>query len=172
MQDRDQAAEEKLLAALRSAAEIVAAEKANVTETEYERRAGTVKVRRAETILVGLYRQTLADKGEHRLRSAVGHTDLYLGEDGTNIEAKRGADHRYVREALGQLLDYAVNVTVPVTNLAALLPARPSDPDIALLHNHGVDCIYWDGGLVFHTEHAPAHARAAMQPLWAVVLQR
>ena len=169
---QDEAAEGELLTALRSAAEIVAAEKANVTETEYERAAGTVKVRRAETMLVGLYRQSLDDKGDHRLRSAVGHTDLYLSEDGTIVEAKRGADHRYVREALGQLLDYAVNVTVPVASLAALLPARPSDPDIALLHTYGVDCIYWESGLTFRIEHAPADARAAMQRLWAVVLKR
>jgi hypothetical protein len=169
-QDEEAAAE--LLAALRSAAEIVAAEKANVTETEYERAAGTVKVHRAETMLVGLYRQTLADKGDHRLRSAVGHTDLYLSEDGTIVEAKRGADHRLVREALGQLLDYAVNVTVPVMSLAVLLPARPSDPDIKLLHTYGVDCIYWHGDLIFRTEFAPAEARAAMQPRWAVVLER
>ncbi|KAB1923407.1 hypothetical protein F8280_15970 [Micromonospora noduli] len=169
---QDEKAEAELLDALRSAVEIVAAEKANVTETEYERAASTVKVRRAETMLVGLYRQTLADKGEHRLRSAVGHTDLYLSEDGTIVEAKRGADHRYVREALGQLLDYAVNVTVPVTSLAALLPARPSDPDLGLLHTYGIDCIYWDGGLTFRTEPAPAEARAVMQRLWVVVLER
>ena len=169
---QDEQAEAELLAAFGVAPEIVDAENAHVTSTTYERTAGTVFVRRAESVLVARYRQSIAGSGDHRLRSAVGFTDLYLSDSGEIIEAKRGADHRYVRDALGQLLDYAVNVTVPVNGLTALLPAAPCNADVALLHAYGVDCLYWDGDQTFVRIPAPAESRQVMQSRWAVVVKR
>jgi hypothetical protein len=169
---QDARAEARLLEALGVTSELVHAEKVHVTSTTYERTAATVVVRRAEAVLVARYRDSLPDVATHRLRSAVGHTDLYLNENREIIEAKRGSDHRYVREALGQLLDYAVNVTEPVRCLTALFPAAPSEPDIALLHTYGVDCLYWDGDSRFARRAAPAERREAMQSLWATVLDR
>ncbi|MFG1607441.1 hypothetical protein [Actinoplanes sp. NPDC049265] len=169
---QDQQAGEALLAALGIPAEIVDAEKTHVTSTSYERTSGTVVVRRAEAALLARYRQSIAGSGDHRLLSAVGHTDLYIIETGEIIEAKRGAVHRYVRDALGQLLDYAVNVTAPVGRLTALFPAEPSNADIGLLHTYGVDCLYWDGDSTFPRRPAPDEAREAMRPLWAATLRK
>ncbi|MEU7872802.1 hypothetical protein [Dactylosporangium sp. NPDC049140] len=165
MQDKE--AEVKLLAALGLPAELAKAENVHVTSAIYERTPGTVVVRRAEAVLVALYRQSVAGLGDHRLRTAVGFTDLYLSDSGDIIEAKRGSEHRYVREALGQLLDYAVHVTVPVRKLTALFPASPSEADIKLLHTYGVDCLYWEGASRFVRIPASAAARAAMESIRA-----
>lgn len=160
----------QLLAALDATAEIVDAERTHVTSTTYERTAGTVVVRRAEALLVARYRKSLGGSGDVRLRSAVGHTDLYVTDEGEIIEAKRAASHRYVREALGQLLDYAVNVTAPVHRLTALFPAAPGRADIDLLHAYGIDCLHWDGDDLFVRIAAPDAARESMHPVWATTV--
>jgi hypothetical protein len=161
----DTQAENDLLTEL-SGHDIVNAEQIHVGSTSYERTAGVVIVRRAEALLVARYRQSLGSGADQRLKSAVGFTDLYLSTDGDIIEAKRGAEHRYVREALGQLLDYAVNTTAAVHRLTALFPARPAERDIRLLHIYGVDCLYWAGSDDFVRLDAPATARTLMHPLW------
>ncbi|MBW6432726.1 hypothetical protein KZ829_03095 [Actinoplanes hulinensis] len=161
----DRLAEIDLLAAL-GADEVVDAEQVHVDSTSYERTAGTVLVRRAEARLVARYRESLGSTGNHRLKSAVGFTDLYLNDDSDIIEAKRSAEHRYIREALGQLLDYAVNTTVAVHRLTALFPSRPASPDIRLLHTYGIDCLYWNGGNDFVRLEASDAARMLMRPLW------
>ena len=79
----------------------------NTDSTQYQREPGTVIVQRQESRFVARYRQTLPAAQAKRLRLAVGWTDLYLVDTADLIEAKRSAGHRYVREALGQLLDYA-----------------------------------------------------------------
>jgi hypothetical protein len=88
---------------------VVDAEASNTDSTQYQREAGTVIVQRQESRFVARYRQTLPDTQAKRLRLTVGWTDLYLVETADLIEAKRSAGHRYVREALGQLLDYAAH---------------------------------------------------------------
>ncbi|GIM95616.1 hypothetical protein [Paractinoplanes toevensis] len=117
------------------------------------------------------YRESLGASEDQRLKSAVGFTDLYLSEDGDIIEAKRGAEHRYLREALGQLLDYALNPTFAVHRLTALLPARPVEPDIRLLHTYGVDCLYCKGGNDFTRLEAPGSTRTLMRPLWGTAVR-
>jgi hypothetical protein len=164
---QDRRAEAALLAALQDRSDVVPAETAHVTMTTYEQPARTVTVHRAEAMLVSRYRDTLPGLGDHRLRSAVGHTDLYLADDGDIIEAKRAAEHRYVRDALGQLLDYALNTTAPVHRLTALFPTVPAPADIQLLHTYGIDCLYWDGADTFTRLPAPNQARDLMRPLWA-----
>jgi hypothetical protein len=107
---------------------VVAAEGSHVDSTQYERDAGTVIVWRGEAQLVARYRQTIQYPAK-RLRLDVGWTELYRVKEADLTEAKVSARHRYVREALGQLLDYAAHCTQPVNRLTALFPnaAAPSD---------------------------------------------
>jgi hypothetical protein len=164
---QDQRAETALLAALYGRSEVVAAEANRTAATTYELPARTVTVHRAEAALVNTYRQSIAGLGNHRIRSTVGFTDLYLTDDGDIIEAKRAAEHRYVRDALGQLLDYALNTHEPVNRLTALFPVAPAAADVRLLHNYGVDCLHWDRETTFIRLPAPEHNRELMRPLWA-----
>jgi len=130
---------------------------ANATDrTQYQRSPGAVIVERAESRFVARYRQTLPDEQAKRLRLSVGLTDLYLVDTGDLIEAKRSAAHRYVRDALGQILDYAAHCTQPVNRLSALFPAKPTDSDVRLLNAYGIDCLYWEGGNDF-LRHLAAH---------------
>jgi hypothetical protein len=102
------------------------------------------------------------------LRTPAGIADLHLtGPDGTEIiEAKRSSDHRFVREALAQLLDYAPHSPLPADRLATLLPVRPADADIALLHRYGIDCLFRTTPGAFQRSPAPAAAREYMQKRW------
>jgi hypothetical protein len=95
--------------------------------SSYERTSGTIVVHRAEALLVAEYEGTLTDQSVKRIRTPAGITDLYVtGSDGVEmIEAKSGSDHRFVRQALGQLLDYAPHTPAPVSRLGALFPKRP-----------------------------------------------
>lgn len=80
---------------------MVDAEASHVDSTHYERQARTVTVWRGESQLVAWYRQTLPEQAKC-LRLDVGWTDLYRVKEADLIEAKVPAEHRYVREALGQ----------------------------------------------------------------------
>lgn len=95
---------------------------------------------------------------------ASGPTDLYIEYNGTFdlIEAKSSASHAYVRQALGQLLDYAYATKVPVTTLACLLPSRPANADVELLNAYGIDCIYRTGPSLFARE----AARSTRRNVW------
>lgn len=80
------------------------------------------------------------------LRLDVGRTDLYVIDESDLIEAKVSAGHRYVRQALGQMLDYAAHCPLPISRLTALFPEAPEQGDVRLLHIYGIDCLYWAGG--------------------------
>jgi hypothetical protein len=149
----------------RSLARVVEAEASHVESTEYERKAGTVVVRRGEAQLVTLYSQTIP--ASNALLLSVGRTDLYIVEEGDLIEAKVSAGHRYVRQALGQLLDYAAHCTLPVNRLTALFPEAPEQSDVRLLHIYGIDCLYWTGGNQFSRLRAPAEARKRISASWS-----
>ena len=92
---------------------------------------------------------------------ASGLTDLYVECNGSFdlIEAKSSASHAHVRQALGQLLDYAHATTVPVTTLGCILPARPASADVELLNAYGIDCRYRTGPLLLSREGAPSSRR-------------
>jgi hypothetical protein len=165
-EQQDQQAADALLSALGVGSTVVDAEANNIPSTQYERPAGTVIVRRAEAELVARYRQTLADSQAKRLRLAGGWSDLYAVADADLIEAKSDSTHRYVRQALGQLLDYAANATQPVRRLTALFPRAPAPADIRLLHVYGIDCLYWTGGSEFHRIEAPEPARLRISTAW------
>jgi hypothetical protein len=145
---------------------VVDAEASNTDSTQYEREPGTVIVQRQESRFVARYRQTLPAAQAKRLRLAVGWTDLYVVDTADLIEAKRSAGHRYVREALGQLLDYAAHCTQPLNRLTALFPSKPTDRDVQLLHAYGIDCLYWEGGEDFPRLEAPATARDRIRASW------
>jgi hypothetical protein len=163
---------EALLRALATDSAVVDAEASHVGSTEYERKAGKVTVWRGEAQLVARYRETLPETQAKRLRLAVGYTDLYREEDGDLIEAKVSARHRYVREALGQLLDYAAHCPLPVNRLTALFPQVPASSDIRLLHAFGIDCLYWTGGDNFPRREAPAEVRERMAEAWSSLARR
>ena len=165
--DEDRRADEALERALATDAAVVDAEASNTDSTQYQREAATVTVERKESQFVARYRQTLPTAEAKRLRLAVGLTDLYLVDTADLIEAKRSPAHRYVREALGQLLDYAAHCTQPLNRLTALFPGKPTASDIRLLHAYGIDCVYWEGGDRFARLEAPAEARDRMRAAWA-----
>jgi len=165
----DQRADEALARALARDSAVVDAEASNTDGTQYEREPGTVIVRRQESRFVARYRQTLPAAQAKRLRLEVGWTDLYIIDTADLIEAKRSAGHRYVRDALGQLLDYAAHCTQPLNRLTALFPARPADKDIQLLHAYGVDCLHWEGGDDFFRLEAPAETRDRIRAAWGRV---
>lgn len=122
---------------------------------------------RGEARLVARYLETLPPVKATRLRLSVGLTDLYDTETADIIEAKVSADHHYVRQALGQLLDYAAHCTQPLSQLTVLFPTRPAPSDIRLLHLYGIDCLYWVGGTVFNRDKAPVEARERIHKAWS-----
>jgi hypothetical protein len=79
------------------------------------------------------------------------------------VEAKSSAKHKFVRQALSQLLDYVRFSPTPVTSLAALFPKCPANLGVQLLHHYGIDCIYVDVEGSFTSLPAPPSARSAWQ---------
>jgi hypothetical protein len=165
--EEDRRADEALARALATDSAVVDAEASNADSTQYQREPGTVNVQRQESRFVARYRQTLPAAQAKRLRLAVGWTDLYLVDTADLIEAKRSAGHRYVREALGQLLDYAAHCTQPLNRLTALFPAKPTASDVRFLHAYGIDCVYWESGDHFPRLEAPVEARDRIRAAWA-----
>jgi hypothetical protein len=166
--EQDARDEQAVIGALSAEAQIIDSEAVHTSETSYERRPGTTIVHRAEALLVAEYEATLTGLSVKRIRTPAGVTDLYVtGYDVVEvIEAKSGSDRRFVREALGQLLDYAPHSPAPASRLGALFPMRTAEADIALLHRYGIDCIYRTAPKVFARREAPAQARTHMQKLW------
>ncbi|MGX5681703.1 hypothetical protein [Schumannella luteola] len=110
-------------------------------------------VTRIEFALQSDFGEWLQARGEgpSRLLLTVDGTtiepDLYVETTGWVVEAKRSSSRGYVREALGQVLDYANvveesgRVAVPVI----LLPGRPAEELVRLLGRHGVTLAVRDG---------------------------
>lgn len=138
------------LAARYQTGQIIAPEAANVGSTTYLRAQQQIIARRTESLLVDAYKRSLpAAATINRIRCQGGLTDLYVGSangDFDLLEAKASADHAYIRQALGQLLDYLCGLGQPVTTLTVLTPSRPSGSDIHLLHTYGIDLVYEDHG--------------------------
>jgi hypothetical protein len=164
--NEEQRAAETLLRVLASDSTVVDAEASHAGSTYYKRQARTVTVWRGESQLVARYRQTLPEQAK-RLRLDIGWTDLYRVKEADLIEAKVSAEHRYVREALGQLLDYAAHCTLLLNRLTALFPRIPAPSDVQLLHAYGIDCLYWAGGDKFARLEAPTEARQRIATAWS-----
>jgi hypothetical protein len=149
----------------RSMGQVTAAEEFTKASTSYERAAGTVIVNRAESLLITAYRDSLPGTDQHTLRVPTGLADYYAeGPSGSVlVEAKSSAKHKFVRQALSQLLDYVRFSRTPATSLAALFPQCPADLGVELLHYYGVDCIFLDADGGFTSLPAPAARRRAWQ---------
>ncbi|GAA3077387.1 hypothetical protein [Streptosporangium carneum] len=112
------------------------------------------------------YQATLSGTAA-RIRTPAGITDLYVvtPDDVEIVEAKRSAEHAFVRQALGQLLDYAPHSPQPVTRLTGLFPTRPADADVRLLHRYGIDCVHKSESGAFVRLPASAPQREAMMKI-------
>jgi hypothetical protein len=153
-----------------AAGTVVPAEQVHTTHTSYETASKTTLVHRAEALLVGEYRTTLSQSSTvARLRTPAGVTDLYVQDQDEVevVEAKRSSAHSFVREALGQLMDYAAHAPLPVTRLTVLLPTAPAPADLELLHRYGVDCVHRTGPESYVRQAASQPQRQRMQPIWS-----
>jgi hypothetical protein len=124
---------------------------------------------RVEARLVAHYRAFRSDVEMHSFVTPSGkRADLYCRDDAdvVVIEAKGLATHGKVREAVAQLLDYAVDSPEPVTRLVALFPERPGTDGVGLLHRLGIDCVYRTTDDQFTAEHAPDDRRRYMRLVW------
>ncbi|MEU7487574.1 hypothetical protein [Streptomyces sp. NPDC042319] len=126
-------------------------------------------VRRDEAALVIAYRATLLNAQAERFSSPAGICDLYVdGPEGREIvEAKSRAEHPYIRAALAQLLDYARHAPHPLVRLSVLLPSRPAQESLNLLHHYGVDSIHREEGGTFQRLTAPEARRRTLRDVWS-----
>lgn len=111
---------------------------------------------RREAELVKQYAEWLALRGEQTVRHRIPlppggylYTDVFNKALGELIEAKASVARIYIRAGLGQLLDYSRFVSH--ISRALLLPSRPTDDLVDLLHEHGVGLI-WKNGDSFDRE--------------------
>jgi hypothetical protein len=150
---------------------IAATEELRTHRTDYRGSRRLIVVDRREARLVRDYRQHLADHGSaaRRFYCPSGITDLYVEAAGEAevIEAKSSSGHGHVRQALAQLLDYAPHSPSPAQVLTALLPERPDDEDLELLHRYGIDCVHREPAHGFTRLPAQAERRARMREIWS-----
>lgn len=142
---------------------VIPGEAFNVSATSYQTPARTTLVRRSESLLVANYTAHLGIEHE-RTSTPVGLTDLYMPADGGGhslVEAKSNTSRRHVREAVGQLLDYAPHCA-DVTEMAVLLPERPDHQTIDYAHRYGIDIIYRTPTGSFDKAQAPEDTRTAI----------
>ncbi len=164
---RDLVREDEVAQAIAQGTQVVDLENVHTPQTSYQTAGRLVLVHRAEALLVSEYVDSLGCE-PGRLRTPVGITDIHVtGPDGTEIiEAKSGSGHRYVRDALGQLLDYVAHSPEPADRLSGLFPEKPAEVSVALLHRYGVDCVYRQGPGAFERLPAPPAAREHMAKVW------
>jgi hypothetical protein len=117
---------------------------------------------RAESELVARYRKAAAAQGHTFKRWKIVppgelrplFTDPYDQSANELIEAKGTATRGAIREAIGQLFDYRRHIPPDDPHLAVLLPHRPSEDLVDLLHTCAITCIYeTDRGVFERTEH-------------------
>jgi hypothetical protein len=106
---------------------------------------------RREAMLVQRYTGWLNSRGEETVRHRVpipggGYlfTDVFNKVTEELVEAKASAARVYVRSGLGQLLDYGR--FIDHKSRALLLPLRPSNDLVELLHFYGVSVIWEEAG--------------------------
>jgi hypothetical protein len=126
----------------------------NVDVTTFERdptQGGTAERREAD--LSERYRKHLTKLGHDVRRCRVRppgvlrhlFTDLFDATANELYEAKGTATRNAVRLAIGQLLDYQRHIPSRDATLAILLPERPADDLVDLLHACKIACVYEDG---------------------------
>lgn len=104
---------------------------------------------RKEAALVVRFREYLTDSNRDAVRhriSAAGqpfpiYTDVFVPQTNTLYEAKSVATRESVRMAVGQLLDYR-RFLAPETNLAMLIPSRPSTDLLSFVNDLDIAANY------------------------------
>jgi hypothetical protein len=157
---------------VREAVRIAATEERRTHAAVYERTRGLVVAERRESELVAEFRRHLIAQGRTpaRFYCPAGVSDIYVAdeaEDAELIEAKSKSTHHHVRQALGQLLDYARYSPRPLRRLSGLFPVLPSHDDIGLLHRYGIDVLHRDGPGSFRRLPADEATRNLMRRLWS-----
>lgn len=82
-------------------------------------------------------------------------TDVYDEHTNELYEAKGNATRDNVRRGVGQLLDYGRHIPRSDLKLALLLPSRPSDDLVELLHSLNITCVYETAAGGFQREEPP-----------------
>ncbi|MBC9731292.1 hypothetical protein [Streptomyces sp. TRM68367] len=72
-------------------------------------------------------------------------TDLYDATEHQLYSVRGDSSREEVRVAIGQLKDYVRHIRPRNAKLAVLLPERPQDDLLDLLHTEGIDLVYQDG---------------------------
>jgi len=144
-------------------------------DSEVRARASST-MHRGENLLVHDYVQALPAAARWcRYDTLVGVTDLDVHHpDGRHelMEAKSSAARTHIRQALAQLLDYAPSLGGgPPNDLSVLVPSRPSDSAVALLHRYGVDCVYRRADGSYERLAAQSGPAAAIAALWSTAAQ-
>jgi hypothetical protein len=141
--------------------DIVPLERSETEAARYQRTASSVAVNRRESNLVGRYAEYLERSGHSvvrlKIRTAEGDTlfsDIWVRDLQLLVEAKGDVDRASVRMALGQLIDYAQGADSECGR-AVLLPERPSQGILELIHAGGAYAI-WPSGDSFATSESTA----------------
>lgn len=82
-------------------------------------------------------------------------TDIYDDQTNELYEAKGNATRDNIRRGIGQLLDYHRHLPRSGVKLALLLPNRPSDDLVELLHSLAISCVYETAEGRFEREDPP-----------------
>lgn len=114
------------LVALTSGPGQIPLERMHVTDSAYDLPERTIAFRRIEALLVRAYVSSLPPGPVTRLKTGAGLTDIYVPATHELIEAKRGSDIRFVREALAQLLDYSTHTHDEIARMSLSFPAAPA----------------------------------------------
>lgn len=152
-------------------ARLAAMEEARTRTASYERTRRLIVVERLESELISEFRRHLVAQGRTpaRFYCASGISDIYVETAGEAelIEAKSKSTHHHIRQALGQLLDYAPHSPEPIGRLGGLFPSSPSRDDVGLLHRYGIDVIHRDEAGVFLRLPASHAQREIMRKVWS-----
>ncbi|MFE2636036.1 hypothetical protein ACFXKF_14795 [Streptomyces scopuliridis] len=155
----------------RQAVRVAATEEMRTRTASYERTRRLVVVERLESELVSEFKLHLAAQGRipTRFYCPSGISDIYVENagDAELIEAKSKPTHHHIRQALGQLLDYAPHSPQPIQRLAGLFPSSPTRADAGLLHRYGIDVIHRESPGIFHRLPASHGTRELMRRIWS-----
>ncbi|MYV99548.1 hypothetical protein [Streptomyces sp. SID3343] len=154
------------------AARLMPVERSGAHRVSYTQPAKLRVAELKERLLLAEYQEFLGLDLPKRYRCAAGVTDLHVdhAQGPEIVEAKSSAGHKWVRQALSQLLDYAPHSLHPVWLLTALFPERPLANEVTFLHRYGVDCVYRTVEGSFTRLPADETVRSLMRERWSAVI--
>ena len=131
-----------------ASAELIPPEQ-HATKTYKTKGAPPTTAQRVESDLLQRYRKHLKAQGHQVDRYKIRppgaafylYNDLFDVDTSELCEAKGVTTRESIRNLVGQLLDYHRHAPTAKT-LAALVPVRPSDDLLDLLHRQGIACVY------------------------------